>query len=606
LLPRKRALVFLGLVLLFLICQAVEIQWARNLRGDETFYIQGAYNMLQSGDWITPRYESGRLRFQKPLLTYWLVALPMSLLGVGHGLAPLRLPSLLLALGTLPFVYCLTKALFHDRPSAAFLAMVAHLSMVAFYANAHQARTDAPLAFFVAGAMCFFARVIFIGDHRRRDILLAYGMTAGAVLIKGFAGLGFILLPVAVFIILFWRSIGAARWRAVFSPWGIGTLVLLAAPWFTAIVLRHGSEFLDAFVGDQITERVTGSKWYFLVNVVKYPYLLLRACLPWTLPVAAVLVADDAGVRGVFRERRTPWGFLLTWLGVMLLIFLGANIIRGRYLLPALPVCSTLTGVLLERALGADEPGRGLLWGLRLTALWLLTTALVLAARFGLLACAGGEATLAAPTMALLLVLGGALLLRFARRAQAGGVLACAALGTLWMFAVSLGLFPEAPGDVARKLARDVIAPATKDTRIATVGVQKQVRSIILAFTGRRVQEFCDSSEPEEQALFLKRFLSQPGPKLILLDAKAYSTLPDDIRSACVIVATGSGLGDMDFAAWRRSPSPTWFSLLQASTVTLHVLRPTSSSPRDAETLEEHQSVGEPPHARLYELQHPS
>ncbi|MFN8333452.1 MAG: phospholipid carrier-dependent glycosyltransferase, partial [Saprospiraceae bacterium] len=41
---------------------------------DEPRYVETARNMVQSGDYIVP-YFNGEFRFQKPVLTYWLVAL---------------------------------------------------------------------------------------------------------------------------------------------------------------------------------------------------------------------------------------------------------------------------------------------------------------------------------------------------------------------------------------------------------------------------------------------------------------------------------------------------------------------------------------------------
>src|ERR1035437_7990255 len=72
----------LGLILLFVACETVEVRFARTLRGDETLYIQAAYTMMETGDWLTPRFESGELRFNKPILPYWVVGIPMSLFGL--------------------------------------------------------------------------------------------------------------------------------------------------------------------------------------------------------------------------------------------------------------------------------------------------------------------------------------------------------------------------------------------------------------------------------------------------------------------------------------------------------------------------------------------
>lgn len=50
-------------------------------QGDETFYTVSAEHMVRSGDWLVPVYF-GEARFQKPILTYLLVASSYALLGV--------------------------------------------------------------------------------------------------------------------------------------------------------------------------------------------------------------------------------------------------------------------------------------------------------------------------------------------------------------------------------------------------------------------------------------------------------------------------------------------------------------------------------------------
>ena len=76
------------------------MRFARTLRGDETLYIQAAYTMMETGDWLTPRFETGQLRFNKPILPYWVVGIPLSLFGLN--LSAARLPSVVLALAALP------------------------------------------------------------------------------------------------------------------------------------------------------------------------------------------------------------------------------------------------------------------------------------------------------------------------------------------------------------------------------------------------------------------------------------------------------------------------------------------------------------------------
>src|SRR5207248_3465130 len=64
------------LFVLLLVC-FVAFWWRLGTLGlidpDEPFYAQTAREMIQTGDWLTPRIF-GAPQFEKPILYYWLVA----------------------------------------------------------------------------------------------------------------------------------------------------------------------------------------------------------------------------------------------------------------------------------------------------------------------------------------------------------------------------------------------------------------------------------------------------------------------------------------------------------------------------------------------------
>ena len=69
---------------------------------DEAFYAEAAREMVASGDWLTPYYNY-ELRFQKPILFYWLVSIAYKAAGVGEAAA--RFPSALSGLGLALLTY---------------------------------------------------------------------------------------------------------------------------------------------------------------------------------------------------------------------------------------------------------------------------------------------------------------------------------------------------------------------------------------------------------------------------------------------------------------------------------------------------------------------
>jgi 4-amino-4-deoxy-L-arabinose transferase-like glycosyltransferase len=66
---------------------------------DERHYTDAALWMLRNGDFLIPHCADGSLRFEKPILTYWVIAASYAVFGI----SPLssRLPFLLAGCGVL-------------------------------------------------------------------------------------------------------------------------------------------------------------------------------------------------------------------------------------------------------------------------------------------------------------------------------------------------------------------------------------------------------------------------------------------------------------------------------------------------------------------------
>ena len=50
--------------------------------GDEAYYTDAAIQMVRTGDYWTPYYPDGRMRFVKPILTYWAIVASYLVLGI--------------------------------------------------------------------------------------------------------------------------------------------------------------------------------------------------------------------------------------------------------------------------------------------------------------------------------------------------------------------------------------------------------------------------------------------------------------------------------------------------------------------------------------------
>ncbi|MFM7299490.1 MAG: ArnT family glycosyltransferase, partial [Planctomycetota bacterium] len=96
--------------------------------GDEHFYFDAALRIWEGESWWAPEYADGSARVNKPLLSYWLSAGSMELLG--PGLFAGRLPFVIAAVAMLVATARLARALLPGEHGAAALvpAMLAATS----------------------------------------------------------------------------------------------------------------------------------------------------------------------------------------------------------------------------------------------------------------------------------------------------------------------------------------------------------------------------------------------------------------------------------------------------------------------------------------------
>ena len=103
--------------------------------------------MVASGDWLTPYYNY-ELRFQKPILFYWLVSMAYKAAGVGEAAA--RFPSALAGFGLAILTYLAGRRWF-DAGTGFFAATVVATSF-GYFSIGRLSLPDLPLAFFIAAA----------------------------------------------------------------------------------------------------------------------------------------------------------------------------------------------------------------------------------------------------------------------------------------------------------------------------------------------------------------------------------------------------------------------------------------------------------------------
>ena len=334
----------------------------------EIYFLDAARAMVERSDWLVPYYR-GEPFYDKPPLTYWLLALSFQFLG--PSLFSGRLVAALLALGTLLATWLAARRLIargeDGRVSAvgdaaAFFATSILATSYAFVSFARLTMSDMLLTLLTLLAGVFYLR----SEAESRQALL---LLCGAILGLGFLAKG----PIA------WIYFGALlaafvlierKLPRIFTPQGLaGTLLAvgIGLSWFLFVYLREGIEPLEWFFLRENLQRFAAPTYdtaqpfwyYFLIYAVEG--------LPWSiLALPAVVFAFRSNSPRILR-------ILLIW---SLLMLVPLSLSRGKidyYLLPLLPPLSIMIGAYL--AMG-DPSAR------TLRTLAVLASALLIGAAF--------------------------------------------------------------------------------------------------------------------------------------------------------------------------------------------------------------------------------
>ena len=323
----------------------------------EIYFLDAARGMVERGDWLTPYYR-GQPFWDKPALTYWLMALSFE----GFGFTPeaARLVPALATLLTLLATCWLGWQALGRRAALAGTLVLA--STVAFVGFGRVAMSDSLLALFSTLALAL-GLAAYRGGARWAVPAL------GLVLGLGFLTKGPIALLLPGLGLL---ALAAARWRGEGRrpPLRPGPVALAAAlfavaglGWFAVVYARLGSGPLEWFFLRENLQRFAASTydsgrppWYYLVT-----YLAQGA--PWALFVPLALWR----LWGPGRQAGEGEGgarLLLAWVALMLVPL---SLSRGKidyYLLPLYPALSLVVGhALAARPWGRLERGwsRGVL-----------------------------------------------------------------------------------------------------------------------------------------------------------------------------------------------------------------------------------------------------
>jgi 4-amino-4-deoxy-L-arabinose transferase-like glycosyltransferase len=309
---------------------------------NEAFYVETPRQMVLTGDYVRPSFNAME-RFNKPVLSYWVVAGLYHAFGISVGVE--RLGIALGAMGMLLATFLIGRAIGGTPTGVLAALLVASAPRIVFFSR--RIFIDVYITLFMALTLACFVLAERVPHRRRLWLSLMYVAMALGVLTKG--PMAVVLPAAAVGAWLLVERRAADLRRLMLGP-GLLIVAAIVAPWWIAVGLSdpHGWQHArDFFIGENVgrfTSSMTGARSpLFYLGVLFADFLL-----PWA-PLLAVTI--------VFAWRRRRDGspvdpirrLLWIWIAVIVGGFSFSASKEDLYILSVVPAAATLIADALQR-----------------------------------------------------------------------------------------------------------------------------------------------------------------------------------------------------------------------------------------------------------------
>lgn len=324
---------------------------------DEGLHASIAQEMVERGDWVTPRFQ-GEAFLDKPILFTWAQAISLELFGMNAAAA--RLPGLLFGLAAMIATGAVGWRIY--GPTAGFFSAMLYGTMILPALMAQLPVHDVALIPVASLAILLFWEADRADGFRVKAILTAViGVLLGiSCLTKGLVGVGLVGIAYGSYLLVTRRLTVEACVRGAAALTVAG---LTALPWYLLMESRIAGYLHYYFVERHLlglateTQRHSGKPvWYYLP-------ILIGGGLPWVvyLPVG---IRDWWAKRKSEEPTATSGGTTLLWCWLiactLLLSAAGSKLIT--YIWPVLPPIAVLAASVWARLLGGSLSDAGRRW----------------------------------------------------------------------------------------------------------------------------------------------------------------------------------------------------------------------------------------------------
>ncbi len=304
---------------------------------DEGLHASIAQEMVEGGDWITPRFQ-GEPFLDKPILFTWTQALSLKVFGMNE--AAVRLPGLLFGLAAMIAAGAIGWRIY--GPSTGLLAAMLYATMALPAVLTQLPVHDVALIPFASLAILLFWEADRAVGFRPKAILtVAIGVLLGITcLTKGLVGVGLVGVAYGSYLLVTRRLTLEACLRGAVA---LTIAALVALPWYLAMEARMPGYLHYYFVERHLlglatdTQRHSGEPLYY------YLPILLGGAMPWILYLP-VTIRQWWAQRNLEDRPSSNEGAILLWCWLIacttLLSLAGSKLVS--YIWPVLPPIAVL------------------------------------------------------------------------------------------------------------------------------------------------------------------------------------------------------------------------------------------------------------------------
>ncbi len=301
---------------------------------NESFYAEAVREMFESKNFLDIYYNY-EPRFNKPPLTYWSIALSAFIFGLNE--FAIRLPIVLMSIGSISLTYMIAKILF-DKKVAIFSFFVMAFSFQ-FVINSRYASPEVPLLFFFTLTLYFFLK----GYKEKKDfyIYLSYISLGLTILTKGYPYL-LVLSGIIGFYLLVESNFSFKEWinkiLKIKIYIGLPIALTIGFSWILYMHFKFGNQFWTVY-NEETIERAFGEHFKFS-DLFFYLIVILWGFLPYSLTFYFSFLDS-------YKRWFKDFSFIFSWVFVMFAIF---TIAKGKiptYFIQVHPALSIFAGYYL-------------------------------------------------------------------------------------------------------------------------------------------------------------------------------------------------------------------------------------------------------------------